>query len=177
MRVTILDTETTDLITNSLISDEHQPRVKEFYAIQTDDNEVNLGELEFMCNPGVPIPPESTKITGITDAMVKNEPPFPEFNERVRDFIESAEAVVAHNVSYDRDVIDMEFKRAGLEPICWPKLICTVEETEWLKGYRLNLTALHMELFNETFPEAHRAKQDVWALKRCYHHMRTMGWL
>jgi DNA polymerase III subunit epsilon len=177
MIVTILDTETTDLITNSLISDEHQPRVTEFYGVQTNDQEKELAELEFLCNPRVPIPAESTKITGINDDMVKDCPPFPEFNERVRDIIESSEAIVAHNISYDRDVLDMEFRRAGLEPIRWPRLICTVEASEWLCGFRLNLTRLYMELFNETFPEAHRAKGDVTALKRCYHHMRTMGWI
>ena len=50
----------------------------------------------------------------------------------------------------------------------WPRLCCTVENTEWLHGHRLSLSALHEELFGEPFSGAHRARTDVAALTRCY---------
>jgi len=35
-----------------------------------------------------------------------------------------------------------------------------------LKGYRLKLAQLYEHLFGETFPDAHRARNDVQALRR-----------
>lgn len=41
----------------------------------------------------------------------------------------------------------------------------------------MSLTNLHIELFGMTFPEAHRAKQDVLALIRCASEMRRREWI
>jgi hypothetical protein len=49
----------------------------------------------------------------------------------------------------------------------WPRRICTVEQTQHIKGFRLNLSGLHEFLFGEKFSGAHRAKVDVAALVRC----------
>jgi hypothetical protein len=50
-----------------------------------------------------------------------------------------------------------------------------VECTEHFYGYRLSLTNLHKHLFNEGFPEAHRARNDVEALCRCVVKLIEMG--
>lgn len=175
---TIFDTETTDLISNLLLPLDRQPRVYEFFATRIaipDDNSwpeegdwTVVGELEFLCHPGIKIPEMSTKITGITDEMVKDCPPFPEFFERVRDIFAGA-IPVAHNLSYDRDMINLESRRITGKEFEWSKRgICTVEATEHLKGHRLNLSALHELLFGEKFEGAHRAREDVAALTRCF---------
>lgn len=179
MKTVIFDTETTALIQNSLISDQFMPRVIEFYACAVDDEDNVVGELEFLCSPGdkfLPLEDIIVKITHITDDMVRGQPMFSHFIPAVRQFIEDADAVVAHNLSYDIEVVNAEFARHKAEPVRWPdRKICTVEATEWYKGHRLNLGSLHEYLFGESFADAHRAKNDVQALTRCFCEIRRRG--
>ena len=168
MRHLIFDTETTALISNSLLADRFQPQIIEFFGHIIDENAQVVEELEFFCNPGQPLPKEVTQITGIKDEQVRNEKPFSHYAGQVELLIRSADTVVAHNLSYDMAVVDGEFKRLK-QAVGWPvNRICTVEQTEHLKGHRLNLNALHEELFGERFTGAHRARTDVDALTRCY---------
>ena len=175
MKTLIFDTETTALVPNSLIDEKHQPHVTEFYGRIIDENGEQLSELGFLCNPGVPIPAVAARITGLTDEILKDEPAFDTFEGRVRSLIAEADEVVAHNLSYDKFVIDTELSRIG-KAADWPAVqICTVEETEWHQGYRLNLGALHEHLFGEPFSGAHRAKGDVDALTLCFLELRERG--
>jgi DNA polymerase-3 subunit alpha len=175
MKFLIFDTETTDLIRNSLLEDKYQPRVVEFFGhVATDDGEIER-EVEFLCNPGIPIPKRSQEITGITNEMVQGKGPFHEHIEELVGLFRSADAVVAHNLAYDWAVVNGEFARAGMEgAVPWPMIrICTVQETEWLKGHRLTLSDLHAHLFDAPFKGAHRAREDVGALTRCFLELRA----
>jgi hypothetical protein len=71
-------------------------------------------------------------------------------------------------------MVDIEAQRLGIE-LRWPRLVCTVEQTIALKGYRLSLENLHKELFGEPFEGAHRAKADVAALTRCCRELFKRG--
>ena len=171
MQHLIFDTETTGLIANSLQGDRYMPHVIEFYARLDDDEGNILDEVEFFCDPGIPVSEEITKITGIKPEQVKGEPPFKSFVPRVVEMIESADVVVAHNLSYDMAIVDLEMARCS-QPLRWPdQKVCTVEGTEHLKGHRLKLADLHELLFGEPFAGAHRARTDVEALARCYHEL------
>lgn len=176
MRALIFDTETTDLLSPSAAPLKLQPHIMEFFGHIVEDDGTVIEELEFRCNPGVPIPEKVQKITRITDADVSHLPPFKEFSGQVLRIIANAEAVVAHNLSYDFQVVTHEFTR--IDPslrIKWPlKRICTVQETEALKGKRLTLTDLHTHLFGEAFKDAHSARADVMALTRCWVELRKM---
>lgn len=177
MRALIFDTETTDLISNSLLPEKHQPKIIEFFGHIVEDDGTVIRELDFLCNPGHRLEKITTDITGITNDMVADKPPFLAFEAEVRGLIGEADAIVAHNLSYDFDVVNFEFKRCGtMDQARWPKIrICTVQETEWFKGHRLSLSALHEHLFGEPFSGAHRARVDVAALTRCYLELRKRG--
>jgi DNA polymerase III epsilon subunit-like protein len=178
-RTLVFDTETTQLINNSLMPLGKQPRVTEFCGIIIDDSGKHIDRLEFLCNPGISIPEEAAKITGLTDEILAKHPPFAARFPEVKSFIEIADMVVAHNLSYDFAVINFEAARAE-GAIVWPKpsrRICTVEATEHVHGHRLGLTALHEHLFKEPFPSAHRAGADVEALVRCVVELRKQGLL
>lgn len=170
MRHLIFDTETTNLIHNTLQPLGKQPRIIELFGLVLDD-EKEWSEAETFhsyFNPGVPIPAEVTKITGIDNDMVKTSPSFVDRAHDVKDLFDNVDVVVAHNLSYDMQVIDFEFARIQ-RAFLWPlRKVCTVESTECLKGYRLNLNALHTELFGVGFESAHRAENDVRATARCY---------
>jgi DNA polymerase-3 subunit epsilon len=75
------------------------------------------GKLEsskfWLVHPGIPIPPETTEITGIDDSMVAGQPPF---EVAIRDVISHLEGriPVAYNHFFDSRFLWAETRRAGL---------------------------------------------------------------
>ena len=102
--VVIVDTETTglDVRVDNIVSlgavCAHGPRL--FRNRLIDD----------LVDPGRPIPPDSTKVHGITDAMVRNARAFPEvwadFQRLARNRV-----VVGHNVPFDLTIMREECRR------------------------------------------------------------------
>ena len=130
-----------------------------------------------LINPTIPMPEIVIAIHGITDEMVKDCSPFAARVSEIRDALENCDAVIAHNLSFDMEMIDTEFERCGMK-IKWPdRKICTVEETTCMKGYRLSLSDLHKELCGMSFEGAHRAMQDVNALVRCVEILFDRGFI
>jgi DNA polymerase-3 subunit alpha (Gram-positive type) len=164
----IFDTETTDLVHNSLRPLGKQPKLIEFFGLRLNRDMEEIGAIQQLINPGIPIPEEITKITSITNDMVKEAPMVHEVISDLVKIIENNDTVVAHNLSYDMSIMNFEGLRCGWQ-IKWPKhLVCTVEATEWMKGHRLKLASLYEELFGETFENAHRAENDVRATARIF---------
>ena len=166
----LFDCETTGLLGTELLNDDLQPDIIEFFGHIVDETGHVYQELDFLCKPRKSIDDKITKITGITNAMLEDELPFVHYNKLVRDIIAEADAVVAHNLSFDLAMVNMEMRRCGhADDVKWPIIrICTVEQTEWKHGHRLNLNAMHELLFGEGFTGAHRARDDVQALTRCF---------
>lgn len=171
----LVDTETTGLIDNRTLPLSSQPHVTEFYGCLADleTGEV-LSEVEHLIRPPIAISEEITRITGITDELLKDAPRFMDVADEIISAIEAAPLVVAHNLSFDREMIDIEAERLGRK-IAWPRLLCTVEATCHLKGFRLNLQGLHEHLFGEPFANAHRARNDVVALLRVCVELHRLG--
>lgn len=176
MRACVIDTES-GLIYNSGIRIEHQTHIIEFYGCIVEDDGTVIRELGFLCNPEVPIEKDVVRITGITDEMVAKEKPFRDHLEELTDFFMDADAVVGHNLFHDMSVINIELQRCNVEPaFFWPEMkICTVEQTEYLLGYRLSLTNLYQYLFSQGFAGAHRAKQDTEATVKIYVELLRRG--
>jgi DNA polymerase III subunit epsilon len=178
----ILDTETTGLIENRLRKLERQSEVIEYYGCLADlDTGKVVSEFETLIKPKTKISDKKVKgektisdITGITNDMLATAPIFADVAEQIRQHIEAAPLVLAHNAAFDREMLDIEMERCG-KSIFWPHVLCTIEQTMHLKGFRLSLTNLHKHLFDEDFPEAHRAKSDVMALLRCCVELRKQG--
>jgi DNA polymerase III alpha subunit (gram-positive type) len=168
MKTLIFDTETTALTSNRLLRLEDQPRVIEFYGVLIDlDTGQRFDEYHSLINPEIMITKEITKITNITNEMLKGQPTFFFIPEFITPLIVQSDQLLAHKLSFDMEIIEMEYDRLGSFP-SWPnRLCCTVEQTVNLKGYRLNLASLYEYLFNKTPLEAHRAKDDVNTLVQC----------
>lgn len=167
-RTLVFDIEATDLIRNTMIPLERQPRVIEFCGVVLDESGSEVDGLEFLCNPGIPIPEEVTKITGIKDEDVRGLLRIDHWWLQLKRLIESCDRVVAHNLSYDKQVLDFESQRLG-QNLQWPNdLLCTIEATHHYSGHRLSLANLHMKLFGVGVEKSHRAKDDVNTLVKCY---------
>jgi len=174
MRTLVLDTETTALIKNKLQPLDRQPRIIEFLALSLDSAGEELDTFSYLFNPGIKIDEKITEITGIKQEMLDDQKPFSSIAQHILEVIEVHDEIVAHNMSYDKAVIDFEMKRLG-KKVRWPELICTVESTEYMKGHRMNLRSLHEFLFGEPFENAHRAENDVRATAKCFLELRKMG--
>mgnify|MGYP006281704947 CR=1 FL=1 len=174
MKTLVLDTETTALIKNKLQPLDRQPRIIEFFALSLDSAGNELTTLHQLFNPGIAIDEKTTEITGLTNEALADAPRFKDLADRIVEFIEEHDEVVAHNASYDRNVIDFEMKRLN-KKLKWPALVCTIEATEYMKGHRMNLGSLHEFLFGEPFAGAHRAENDVRATARCFLKLRELG--
>lgn len=191
----LFDTETTGLIHNIAIPLKGQPQIVELYALKIDDDLAS--KLRLLDDPVVinhqitaiideaeeweslfhvkKMDDDAIKTHGITLDMLADAPVFAERIESLAEFYSGERTLVGHNLSFDRDMLLLELRR--LEKVCafpWPwRHICTVEATENIEGFRLSLAALYEKLFGETFPEAHRAKNDVRAMARCV--LRLIG--
>jgi len=166
----IFDTETTGLIQSGLVDLSKQPHIIEFAAIKLDDKTLEEKErLEFLCYPGISLPPKITEITRLSDVDLINQPKFSERFPDLVKFFFAEKYSVAHNHEFDSGILALELRRLKRQyKFPWPPVqFCTVASTMSLKGYRLNLTALHHHLFGTGFEEAHRAMNDVEALTKC----------
>src|SRR4051812_6189340 len=120
MIAAIFDTETTGLIQNHTIKIDQQSEVIEFYGAHVDlaTGEI-LQELDQLIKPRVPlsdVPPFGSKktiskITGITNEMLANCPAFSVMADQIELLLCSAPIVISHNVSFDMEMIDLEFER------------------------------------------------------------------
>lgn len=81
------------------------------------------------CHPGRPIPPASTAIHGITDAMVRDATGWPEAVVAFHRFAGGA-VLVAHNAAFDMTCLHQAETRAGVT-FANPAL-CSLRLSQWL---------------------------------------------
>lgn len=175
MRALVFDTETTGLIGNRTVHIDKQPYCIEFYGELVNLAEGGKVEKFFhtLIKPPILLPTKVkgdkgiADITGITDEMLSTAPRFADVAQQIKALIEESPGVIAHNLSFDMDMVEIEMERAKVS-VKWPKRrICTVEQTIHMRGHRLNLTKLHNILFPGESFTPHRANEDVKALTRC----------
>lgn len=167
MTALIFDTETTGIPKHPAAKDEVQPRIIEWGGVLVNEHGEVLDELDVLINPGQPLPDEIIKITGLTDEDLVDQPRFSALAETLRPMFAAADLLIAHNLPFDRTMMELDLARAGITDWPWPpRNVCTVQEhaEEW--GYRPNLKKLYQWYFNEPLAQKHRALDDVHALAR-----------
>lgn len=93
-------------------------RIVSIAAIRFDVSKLAFGQpqktecMVCLINPGCPIPPVVSRIHGITDERVRNEQSFGEIAVSIRNFL-GALPIVAHNIAFDSEFLNNEFRRAG----------------------------------------------------------------
>lgn len=179
MKAIVFDTETTSLAAASVADLKNQPHIIEIYAGKLElkvDGWQLIDEIDIMVNPPIPIDEEITKITNITQEMVKGKPSIGAVFPKIQEFFLETDIVVAHNLSYDQFVMECESRRLGLPLFTMPPTkICTVESSEALLGRRMKLVDLHEHLFGVKFEDAHRARHDVEATIKCFNKLWMDG--
>ena len=93
--------------------------------------------------------------------------------------LEMVDIIVAHNISFDLNVILSECYRYGrndiIKELMKKKIECTMDiGTKYYKykTVRISLQRLHKKLFGKQFENAHDALQDTIACRNCYLKMK-----
>ena len=143
-------------------------RITEIGAVKVRGGEV-VGEFATLINPGVPIPPAITYLTGITDAMVYPAPMIESVLPTFVEFIGDA-VLVAHNASFDTRFLAANLARHGY-PAAGNPIVCTVRLARRLvrdEVPNLQLATLARALRARTAP-CHRALDDARATVDVFH--------
>lgn len=152
--IVMIDFETTGL------SPDMGDRITEVAALRIEDGRITERYVSLI-NCGVRIPSFITGLTGITQQMVDMAPPVSEVVPALLDFI-GADALAAHNASFDEKFLRAESARLGLAPahqgtVCSLKLSRRVFPA--LGSYKLG--QLSGQLGIRFKSAAHRAESDA----------------
>ncbi len=135
-----------------------QDRITEIAAVRVE-NGIEVARWSTLVNPGMPIPPFIQSLTGISDAMVRDAPPFEAVAPHLLGLLDGA-VLVAHNVRFDHGFVRHELERLG--HTLQTHTLCTVRLSRKLypqhKGHGLDAITLRHGLHNQA---RHRAMGDV----------------
>ena len=153
----VFDSETTGLLP-------HKDDVVQIAGVRVLNGKIIEGEVfDTLVNPGRPIPPASTKVHKVSDAMVKDAPDFITVGRRFHTFCRDA-VIVAHNAPFDMAFLRRE---AGKMGVAWDHPIL---DTVLLSAVLFGASATHTldalcERLDVTIPPAlrHTALGDARA--------------
>lgn len=130
-------------------------------AVLIHDGERVVDEYQSLINPERYLPQSITLLTGITQAMVDDAPPFREIANELFGMLEG-HVFVAHNVNFDYGFLKKEFQEVGLS--FSPTKLCTVRLSRKifpeLKSHALGSLCQYFEIDNFA---RHRAMGDARA--------------
>ena len=132
-----------------------------------------IGEFQTLVNPGVPLPPFITVLTGITEKMLLPAPSINEVFPQLLEFLgsESDTVLVAHNAAFDLGFLKAAASALGytfpkyqsLDTVKIARQVLTKDE---VRNYKLDTLSQFFK--TETSP-THRALDDVRATVSVFH--------
>lgn len=155
LKAALLDTETTGttqatdkIIELGIVIVEYCPEAGQVYRVLETFDELEA--------PGMPIPPESTKVHGITDEMVSGKKID---DDAVEKLMSDVSLVIAHNAKFDRGFV--ESRLPLFKEKAWA---CSYNQVPW-KSEGMGAASLEFIAYRFGFHFAgHRASVDCHAL-------------
>ena len=141
-------------------------RITEVGLIRVEDG-VAVEEWSQLVNPGMSIPPEIVRLTGISNAMVAKAPRFGQIASQLLERIGDS-VMVAHNARFDFGFLKSEYARLGITFAA--RTLCTVRLSRALfpDQQRHNLDTL-IERHGIEGIDRHRALGDTRAICTLFH--------
>ena len=150
----ILDLETTGV---NLATD----RIVEFSALKVSPGGAEEW-LTLRLNPGIPISPEATRVHGISDADVANEPQFRDVARRIASFLEGSDLAGFNSMKFDIPILCEEFLRVNVDFNPARHKYIDVQVIFHKKEQR-TLSAAYKFYCNSDLENAHSAQADTAA--------------
>jgi len=162
-RWAVIDVETTG------VRARRGDRIIEIAVVTLDGAEPRV-VFQSLVNPGIPIPPFVRSLTGITEAMLKEAPPFDAVVDALLHAFRDC-VFVAHNARFDWAFVSAEVERARGLLLQGPR-VCTMRLARRLLPDlpRRNLDTVSYH-FGITIEGRHRAVGDAVAAARCLHRL------
>ena len=138
------------------------------FRYDDDGNIVEIGECRtWREDPGIPLPADITRLTGITDADLKGEHID---DVAVMKIVDDVDLVIAHNAAFDRPMMEKRLPHMAGRP--WA---CSCNGIDWraagFEGRSLGYLAMQAGWFFD----GHRAQSDVDAVIELLRHEGTDG--
>lgn len=155
----VVDVETTGMRAGG------SDRITEIAVVAVSGGRVEV-VVDALVNPGRPIPPRITMVTGITDAMVSRAPAFAEVSDAVTAAL-AGRVFVAHHARFDWAFVSAEVRRARALALAGPQL-CTVRLARRLLRGQVQSCGLDAlsAYFGFENPARHRAAGDALVTAR-----------
>lgn len=142
--------------------------ITEIGAVKHRAGEV-IGTFHTLVNPGLPIPPFITILTGITHAMVVEAPRIESVLPTFIEFLGET-VVVGHNVRFDISFLNAAALANGFEPLANRRIDTAALARRMVRGevrdLRLATLAAH---FRSPVTPIHRALEDARATAHVFH--------
>lgn len=122
---------------------------------------------EAMRDPGMPIPPHITRLTGISDDDVRSRTID---LDRLQQRLASADVLIGHNCAFD--LAFLESLLPGIAGAAWA---CSANDFDWLSAGFDGRKLQHLLMQIGRFADAHRAMADVIALIHLLAHRLPHG--
>jgi DNA polymerase III epsilon subunit-like protein len=157
------DTETT----GKTVRDGH--RLVEVAALVFDARGTTLGRFGTLIDPGIPIPPDATRVHGITDADVRGKPAaayaVAELDRWLGQWDPAHPLLLAHNAGFDVGFLEDLARRDRLGDCFWKRhcVLCTQRAAQRQHGGKFrSLSRLYHQVTGGLQPPhgAHRAMTD-----------------
>jgi DNA polymerase-3 subunit epsilon len=144
-------------------------RITEIGIVEVDAD--GMREWSRLVNPGTPISGFIQNLTGISNAMVADAPPFADVADEVKARLDGR-LFIAHNARFDYGFLKNEFKRAGHE--FRATVLCTVKLSRKLfpQHARHNLDSL-IERHDLSVSSRHRALGDAQLIHQFWNRLQT----
>jgi DNA polymerase-3 subunit epsilon len=113
-------------------------------------------------HPGIPIPPSSTAIHGISDEDIKDCPTFKQAANELRQFMENCDIAGYNSNRFDIPLLVEEFLRTGLELDVKDRKFVDVQKIFHLMEKR-TLSAAYKFYCDKSLENAHSAEADALA--------------
>ena len=125
-KVLAFDLETTGVSTNN-------DRIVQVALIGTDSDGTDI-HFDTLVNPQRPIPSGATRVHGVHDSDVRNEPVFKHYAQQLFELIDGA-VLVGHNVRrFDMPLLENEYYRCGAIP---PKPLVILDTLECVRKLKI----------------------------------------
>ncbi|MGB0525555.1 MAG: exonuclease domain-containing protein [Flammeovirgaceae bacterium] len=188
MMYLFFDTETTGLPQNwkaPVQQVNNWPRLVQIAWLMYDVQGNLLKEQQYIIKPnGFTIPKAASNVHGITTEKAIQEgieltTVLNEFNQDIN----QADALVAHNMSFDEKIVGAEFIRGAYQTALFkrPRLCTMLATVDFCKipgryGFKWpKLSELHIKLFGKDFDDAHDALVDIQATAKCFWELKQLG--